>query len=94
MTIILPIFVLGLSLHSVILPVHHPCFGHLYMICWPTMCWPAGLRGSSASLRGGLGASVKFEGRRIGDASSSLLDDSAESSSEDISILLSWMVVM
>ena len=38
---------LGLVLHADILPRHHPYVGHLKSMCCPSICCPAGSRGTS-----------------------------------------------
>jgi len=77
--------VLGLVFHADILPRHHPYVGHLQNMCCPIICCPAGSRCTSMVPFGGIDAGWKPGGSKIGEKSSLLLEDSAASSSEDMS---------
>ena len=85
LTICLDTLRLGLVLHADILPRHQPYVGHLKSMYCPSICCPAGSRGTSMVPWGGVNAGWKPSGSRIGETSSLLSDDSAASSSEDMS---------
>ena len=63
-----------------ILPIHHPYVGHLKSMCCPIICCPAGSRGTNILPFGGMDASWKQGGSRIGENLSLPSDDAAASS--------------
>jgi len=77
--------VLGLVFHVDILPRRHPYVGHLKSMCCPIIVWPTGSRGTSMVPFVGIDSGWKPGGSKIDEKSSLLSDDSAASSSEDMS---------
>jgi len=71
----------GVVFHADILPRHHPYVGHLKSVCCPIICCPAGSRGTYK--RGAIWGCRR--GSRTGAKSLLLSEDSAASSSEDMS---------
>jgi len=85
LTVCLSTLHLGLVFHADILPRHHPYVGHLKSIYCPIICCPAGPSGTSLVAFGGINAGWKPGGSKIGEKSSLLSDNSAASSSQDMS---------